>query len=129
LRVSFAAFSQGDVPGALAGLDPDVEVHSAPEVGNPGDFHGHDGFIQWAAQWVEAWDQFHQELLGVELLEHDVAIVDSHQVASGAGSGIAVERDVYWAIELRGTRATRLHLYGDRAEAVAAAESFRAEAD
>lgn len=127
MEAAFAAFAAGDMEGATAAMHPDVEIHAAPEAGNPGDFRGSEGFGRWARLWLDAWDEFRQQVVGVEMLEADVAVIDARQIASGAGSGVAVERDVYWAIEFRDGRARRVHLYANREQAVAAAERFRAE--
>ena len=39
-----------------------------------------------------------------------IVLVDSHQVARGAGSGIEVEMDVFWLFEVADGKVRRMHL-------------------
>jgi ketosteroid isomerase-like protein len=127
-RVGFEAYDAGDYGTLTELLDPDVEVHADSELINGGDFHGHQGFMRWNAQWTEAWGEFRNEPRSVEAVGERFILADVHQVARGAGSGVDVEMDVCWAIEVEDGKVRRMHIYVSRDRAVSAIERWRAEA-
>ncbi len=126
-RVGFEAYDAGDYGTLIELLNPDVEVHADSELINGGDFHGHQGFTRWNAQWIDAWGEFRNELRSVEAVGERFILVEAHQVARGAGSGVDVEMDVYWAIEVVGGQVRRMHIYVTRERATSAIERWRAE--
>src|SRR6476620_5285406 len=99
-RRGFDAYNSGDSESLLALLHRDEELLADHELLNSGTFIGHDGFMQWSAEGLAAWEEFSVDANAVEPVGDHVLRVDSHQVARGAGSGIRVERDVYWALEV-----------------------------
>jgi ketosteroid isomerase-like protein len=119
-REGFDAFNRGDVDAVLAMLDPEVEVFAAPEFPNSGTFHGHDGYLRWIGDWLEAWDRFVIEVLEIEPVGDDHVVSLVHQRGRGRGSGIEVAQDVAFMWKVRDGRAVRLHLYPDRDAAMAA---------
>jgi ketosteroid isomerase-like protein len=126
-RVGFEAYDAGDYGRLIELLVPDVEVHADSELINGGDFHGHQGFMRWNAQWIDAWGEFRNELRSVEAVGERFILVEAHQVARGAGSGVDVEMDVSWAIEVVGGQVRRMHIYVSRDRAISAIECWRAE--
>jgi ketosteroid isomerase-like protein len=120
VRRGMEAFNRGDLPAILAMLDDDVEVFSHPDTGNPGTYRGRDGYLEWAASWLEAWDDFRVEVREVEALDDEHVIAVTDQFGRGKGSGVEVgRRGVTFAFTLREGRATRLGLYLDREAALA----------
>ena len=126
-RAGFEAYDAGDYGTLTELLDPDVEVHADSELINGGDFHGHQGFMHWNAQWTEAWGEFRNEPRSVEAVGERFILADVHQVARGAGSGVNVEMDVCWAIEVVDGHVRRMHIYVSRDRAVSAIERWRTE--
>jgi ketosteroid isomerase-like protein len=122
-RAGFEAFNRGDVEGVLELLAPDVEVHSVAEVGEEGTYHGHQGYIEWTTIWLDAWSEFHIELLEIEVVDDENVLVHSRQRGRGKGSGVEVEQNGIYLFTVKGGLATRLHLYADRDAALAAARS------
>jgi ketosteroid isomerase-like protein len=127
VRAGFEAFNAGDIAAVLELLDPEIEVFTAPGLINAGTFHGHAGFLEWAQGWLEAWESTVNEIERLHPIGEDRVVVEAHQRARGAGSGIDVEMDNTWLFEIRNGKATRLHLYDDREEAFAAAERLSHE--
>jgi len=123
----FDAYNAGDNEGLAALLHPDVELHADDELLNSGDFRGREGFSQWSADWLEAWEEFRVDATALEAFGDHCILVDSHQVARGAGSGIDVEMDVFWAFEAEGGTVRRMHIYASRERALEAIERWRAE--
>jgi ketosteroid isomerase-like protein len=119
-RRGFDAYNAGDYEAVVELLHPDVELHADHELLNRGSFTGHDGFMQWSAEWLEAWDEFRVEANELETIGDHYVLVDAHQVATGAGSGIAVEMDIFWAFETEGGKLRRMHLYATRERALEA---------
>jgi ketosteroid isomerase-like protein len=126
-RRGFEAYNAGDYDGVMALLHPDVELYADDELLNGGSFRGHDGFMQWSAEWLEAWDEFRIDARAIETFGERAILVDTHQVARGAGSGIDVEMDVFWAFEAEDGKLRRMHLYAARQRALDAIERWRAE--
>jgi ketosteroid isomerase-like protein len=118
VRRGHTAYETGDVEAVGEILDPELIVFAPPDVGNPGTFHGPEGFAQWAGHWNEAWEDFSQELTGVEAIGERHAIADVHQTARGRASGVELEQDASYVYEVRGGRAVYLAIYLDRERAV-----------
>jgi ketosteroid isomerase-like protein len=126
-RLGFDAYDAGDFETLRQLLHPDLELHADGDLINSGDFHGHEEFFRWNAQWSEAWGEFRNEPRSVEALGDRHIVAEVHQVARGAGSGVGVEMDVCWALEVDGGKVRRMHIYTDRERALAAVERWRAE--
>jgi ketosteroid isomerase-like protein len=126
-RRGFEAYNASDYESLGALLHSEVELHADDELLNSGDFRGPEGFLHWSAEWEEAWEEFHVEASTVETLGDHCILVDSHQVARGAGSGIDVEMDVFWALEADEGKVRRMHIYATRERALAAIRRWRAE--
>ena len=126
-RRGFEAYNSGDYEAVISLLHPDVELLADHELLNSGSFTGHEGFTQWSAEWLEAWDEFRVDVNDLETIGDHFVLVDAHQVATGAGSGIAVEMDIFWAFETEGGQLRRMHLYAKRERALDAIERWRVE--
>jgi ketosteroid isomerase-like protein len=119
----FEAIALEDLPTILELLDPAVEVrdHDLPDA-DP--YHGHDGFLRWAANWEESFDETTFEV--EELTESGGRVLSIvRMVARGRGSGLELERrdGIVW--RLHDGSVTRLDYYGsaDLARDAAAAPS------
>jgi ketosteroid isomerase-like protein len=124
LLAGWRAFEAGDVPAVLEYFDPEVEVFAPPEAGNPGTFHGHEGFLRWVGHWYEAWEDFSQEIVDVEPFGERCVIADVRQVARGRSAGLELERTVSYVYELRDGKVVYMALFVD-ADAARGAASER----
>ena len=88
---------------------------------NTGTYRGHDGYLAMIGAWGEAWGSVTAEIIGAEEVPDDHLLVEIHQRAVGAGSGVPVEMTLYWLFEFGGGEVVRFHMYADREAAVAAA--------
>jgi ketosteroid isomerase-like protein len=122
-REGLEAFQRGDVETFLSLLDPDVEIFSPPELPNPAQFRGRDGYLPWASQWLDAWETFELEAEGLEPVGEHHVLMTTVQRGIGKGSGVEVEMRVYYMAEYRNGLATRVHLYADREKAMKAARA------
>jgi ketosteroid isomerase-like protein len=115
------AFEEGGAEAVLPYLDPEIEVHASADVGNPGTFHGRDEWRNWVGHWFDAWDQFDQEVVGVEAVGERSVIADVVQRARGRSTGVELERTVSYVYELRDGKVVYLGLFADTETARAAA--------
>lgn len=120
LRTGIGAFNRGDSEAVAAMLDPAVECHVAPGLGNPGTWHGIDGYLEMTETWGEAFTSERSEIVSTEMPDDHHLIAEIRQRAYGAGSGVPVEMTIFYLLEVRDGRAVRLHIYGDREAALAA---------
>jgi len=127
VRAWLEAWGRGEAEVVMAGMDPAVEIHSSREVGNEGTYHGHAGYRTWESRWMEAWEDFHNEILRVAPVGRRHVVVDVRQCGTGRGSGVEVDREVSMLCEISDGRLLRFHLYAthERALAVASAADRR----
>lgn len=113
VRDGLDAFRRGDGDAVLAFFSEDVEIYSPPEAGNAGTFHGHDGYEQWLAQWLEAWEGFEVEAQRIEPVGERHVVAETFQTARGRGSGVPVEQRMSYVFDLRGGKVVAFQLYPD----------------
>lgn len=117
LRLLDAA-ERGDLPAALACLDPELEwiPHRAA---TEGAYHGHDGYASFVADTNESFEVFepHFELrdLGEQVLAWGTISV------RGASSGIEIEVPVGGIFDFRSGRIARWQDFGSKQKALQAA--------
>jgi ketosteroid isomerase-like protein len=126
VRDGLAAFQRGDIEAFLEFLDPKVEIVSPADLPNPVRTTGREGYVQWVGPWLEAWERFTVEAHGFEPVGERHVLIELVQHGVGKGSGIEVEMPVIYMIEVGDGKATRLHLYADREQAIRAAEAGEA---
>ena len=121
LRDAFQVFEREGAEGLLRFAHPDLEIYTEPGLVNTGTYHGHDEFLMWSAQWMDAWENFHNEPKEFIEVGDSIVVVPLVQSATGKGSGIEVEMELIYLVEMREAKASRLHLYAtkDRALEVA----------
>ena len=115
------AWGRGDTEAVMDALDPAVEIHSPQEVGNAGTFRGVAGYREWEGLWMEAWEDFQNEILRAEPVGQRHVVVDARQRGRGRGSGVEVDREVSMLCEIRGGRLVRFHIYSTHERALAVA--------
>jgi ketosteroid isomerase-like protein len=126
LRSGIDAYNRGDVAAIVALFDPEVECYVAPGLGNPGTWHGLDGFAEMVQGWREAFAEDRSTVVGTSMPDDHHLIAEMHQTAVGSISGVPVEMTNFYLLEVRDGRAVRFHIYGDRAAALAAASGRQA---
>jgi ketosteroid isomerase-like protein len=115
------AWGRGDAEAVVDALDPAVEIHAPPEVGNTGTFRGVAGYREWEGLWMEAWEDFQNEILRAEPVGRRHVVVDARQRATGRGSGVEVDREVSMLCEIRDGSMVRFHIYPTHERALAVA--------
>jgi ketosteroid isomerase-like protein len=114
------AFNRGDVEAVLALAATDVEVYAPPDSPNPGRYLGHEGYVKWSEQWLEAWETFTLDVLEVEAVDdrHVVAVVRQHGRGRLSGLDLTMEAVHLYEIDEEG-KVVRFQLHDDRERALA----------
>ena len=99
-RQAIDAYNRGDHEAVLGFVADDAEVFSSPDLPNAGTFHGHAGYLEWTAQWVEAWDEFRVEVRDVEPVDDRHVLITVRQFGRGALSGIEIEMTTVMLFEI-----------------------------
>lgn len=128
-RAGYEAFQRSDLEGVLALTDPDVEIHLPTTLPNSGTFRGHEGYITWIGQWLDAWEDFRIEVLAMEPVGERHVVTTIHQSAVGRGSGIPVEMDIAYMSDIREGKVAALQMYQSREEAIRIAREREGDAD
>jgi ketosteroid isomerase-like protein len=125
-RRAWDAYGSGDMEAVLALADPEIEIYMPSDLPNSGTFQGHDGYLTWIGNWLEAWEDFSIDVRAMEPVGDRHVVSAAHQSAVGKGSGVPVEMDVAYVAEIRDEKIAALQLYITREEAIAVAESREA---
>jgi ketosteroid isomerase-like protein len=126
VRALFERFNEtGEMDFSLA--DPELELHSRPDVPDSTVWRGIDGVRGFFARTAESFDPIRWEPL--EFVEHGMhVVVRAHIVAYGATSGAPVEIDEFQLWTFRDALLVRLQAFPTIEEAYATAEELdRAE--
>jgi uncharacterized protein len=120
VREAYEAFAQGDLGAVLNAFDPDVVSYTAPPLPDPAEYHGREGVLEWIGNWTEGFDEFALEADEyIDAGDHVVAGVN--QRATGAASGVPVERRTWLLHTVRNGQVVRIGVYATKSEALEAA--------
>jgi ketosteroid isomerase-like protein len=128
-RAGYEAFQSSDLETVLGLTDPEVEIYLPPTLPNSGKFKGHDGYLTWLGRWLEAWDDFQIEVREMEPVGDRHVVTTIHQSGIGRGSGIPVEMDVAYMLDIRDGKVAALQMYLSRDDAISVAEQRERPAD
>jgi ketosteroid isomerase-like protein len=117
IRRGFDLYAAGDVEGVLELYDPEVVV-TAPEFMNPGPFHGHAGYLEWADRWNEAWESLEFEVGEIVPAGERHVVADVLVRGRGSSSGVPAELRAAWMFEMREGRALYLEVLTTREAAL-----------
>jgi ketosteroid isomerase-like protein len=99
-------------------IDEDVVIVDH-DILDAGEYRGWDGFMRWIQDFSAAWADF--TLAPEEYLDAgNRAIVFFRIKATGAGSGVTVERQDAMVCEMRDVKAVRIDYYNSREQALKA---------
>jgi ketosteroid isomerase-like protein len=117
VRASHEAFDQADPARAFAHVHPELVTTRVDPDGAM--FHGHEGFLQALAEWVEdfeEWSYSSDEYIDAG----DRVVVRVHQSGRGQASGVQVEADFWFVYTMAERQITRLDIYANREQALEA---------
>lgn len=116
---TYASFSEGDLTTVLQQLDPEVVSYTAPPL-DRAEHRGHEGFLEWCENWMSAFEEFTMEVEG-HLEVGEAVILQVRQRATGAASGVPVERTFWFLHRFSAGRITRISIHATEEQALEAA--------
>jgi uncharacterized protein len=120
VRAIYERFRAGDVEGALALQDPEVEVYDRPEAPDPQVYRGHQGVLRSLGVSRAAFEGL--DLVPEEFLDAgDQVVVVFRFQGTGRESGIPVDERLAHLWTIRDGRAVRMTVHSGRDEALSAA--------
>jgi ketosteroid isomerase-like protein len=120
IREGMEAFNRGDLDALVEIFDEELESRVGPGLANSGTWRGREGFAEMVTTWGEAFGTQTNTIVRFTHPDEDHVIVEVHQAAVGAVSGVPVEMTAFYLFEIRRGRAVRLHMYGDYESALSA---------
>lgn len=125
VKRAFAAFSRGDWTACLAEVHPEIEWHITFQLPDlPPEkkvFRGHDEVRTLFDNLSEAWDELTLELLEVLHEDDDGQILKVRFAGRSGGSGIEVDRVLFYVHDVRDGLMVRQRPFDTAEEAFAAA--------
>jgi uncharacterized protein len=120
VQAIYERFRAGDLEGALALQDPEVEVRDRPEAPDPQVYRGHEGVLRALGVSQAAFDEL--DLVPEEFLEAgDRVVVVLRFQGTGRESGVPVDERLAHLWTVREGRAVRMTVHSGREEALSAA--------
>jgi ketosteroid isomerase-like protein len=115
----YEARDAGDAEGALACFHPEVVLDATVRM-DSGIVHGREELGRIIGEWVEAFDEWREEIREIRDLGSQVYVVAT-QRGRAKGTGVEVESRYALLYEVEGGQITRMAMFSGEAEALAAA--------
>jgi uncharacterized protein len=120
VRDAFARWNSRDHESLLAQIDPDVEiVVASAQITGGQPYRGHDGYREWIETMEDSFDLWE---IFPEVFEErgDAVLVLGHMHLRGRGSGVELEQETGWIVNVRDGKMTRFQAFLSHEEARAA---------
>ena len=114
-----AAYLSGDEPTLRTLVAPDVVISTRPDQPDVRDYHGHEGLLSMAADWLEAWDE---HVFEAERITDrgDVVFVQTRESGRGRASGVPMKLESTFVYTLSRGKVTALQIFSSEREALKA---------
>jgi ketosteroid isomerase-like protein len=119
VRRGFEAWDRGEYDAALGYFSPEVEIDASERILNPATYRGIDGARRFRDEIADTWGEFHVEIEDM-LSAGDEIVVLVRSSGRGRASGAEAESRAAWVVAVSDDKVTRLRLYRDRSQALAA---------
>ena len=117
VREAWAAFARNDVEAALALIHPDAIVVPFGAAMEGRSYSGHDGVRDWFLNDIgSSWRQFEAEAREFRRVG-DKLVVYGRWHARGRDSGVGLEVDATWVVEIRDGKIAYWQTFTDQNEA------------
>jgi uncharacterized protein len=118
VRGGFDAFQQGNLSGLLDLMADDLVTYRADP--DNATYHGKEGFLNATADWTEDFSEW--SVIPEEFIDAGAfVLVRVRQMARGEASGIPVEGEFWFVLEMRDKSVAKLSFYIRRDAALEAA--------
>ena len=119
VRRWWEAWNADDFGRGMALMDDGLVTRRLPPMPDPGIWHGPEGLLDVAAEWVETFDEF--AMTGDDFVDAGERVVAVLRVyARGRQSGVEVERLDGAVYTMRDGKCVRLDYYGSKEQALEA---------
>jgi ketosteroid isomerase-like protein len=122
VQAAFDAYLRGDEPAMFELAAPDIIVTQFPDQVDVRDYHGHEGLRHVMTDWIDTWDDWSIEMLGVREI-HGLVFVTALQRGRGKGSGAPIQSEVTLVFTVRQGRIARWKMFRSEQEALDAVAS------
>jgi ketosteroid isomerase-like protein len=117
VRACFEAYERGDFEAMLA--DADAGIVTRRQEPDAAEWHGHDGFLQAYADWIEGFDQFSLTLTDAVAPDETHVVARTYQRAVGSESGVPIEGTFWMVFTLAGEKIVLVEIHASEAGAFA----------
>jgi ketosteroid isomerase-like protein len=117
LKDAYEALNRGDIPQALDALAADAQWSEHSDLPEAATYRGRDVIRAFLEDYLESWDEFHQETEELIPGGNKVAVL-LHLSARGKGSGIEVAARYAHVWTMRDGKGVRVDAYADREQAL-----------
>ncbi len=120
VRDAFERWNRREHESLLEDIDPEVVINVASAQLSGGQpYRGHDGYREWTATMEESFEvwQIRPEVFRER---GDKVVVLGHMHLRGRGSGVELDQQTGWLIEVRNGKMTRFQSFLSHEEALAA---------
>jgi ketosteroid isomerase-like protein len=125
-RRGFATWEQGDFGAHLRLIHEDVVCCRVAPLINPKTYHGLDGYLEFASDWIEPYEVF--EFQPSEYIDAgDRVVVEVPVQGRLAGSDHAMKGMFWFLFTLHDGKVVRIEIFGERDQALEAAGLSEAE--
>jgi ketosteroid isomerase-like protein len=125
VRDAFAEWNAGEREAFLENVDPDVEISvSSLKVTGEAPYRGYDGYWQWIEAMEESFEVWELHPQTFEVRDDSVLALGTMHLR-GRGSGVELDQETGWIVDVRDERMTRLRSFLSHDEARAVFERER----
>jgi uncharacterized protein len=120
VRDAFDRWNRREHESLLGDIDPEVVIAVASaEISGGGPYRGHDGYREWTATMEESFEvwQIHPEVFRER---GDKVVVLGRMHLRGRGSGLELDQESGWVVDVRDGKMTRFQAFLNHEEALAA---------
>jgi ketosteroid isomerase-like protein len=120
VRAAFEQWNTGAREALLEQIDPDIEINvQSSQISGGAPYRGHEGYREWIAAMEESFEVWQ---LHLETFEErgDTVVVLGRMHLRGRGSGVELDQETGWIVDLRNGKMCRFRSFLSHAEALAA---------
>lgn len=117
VQAAIDAYFRGDEPAMFELAAPDIIVTQFPDQLDVRDYHGHEGLRYVMSDWIDTWDNWSIEMLGVREID-GLVFVTAIQRGRGKGSGVPIQSEVTLVFTVRQGVIVRWQMFRSEREAL-----------
>jgi ketosteroid isomerase-like protein len=119
VRDAFERWNTGDRESLLEDIHPEVEIRApSSQISGRESYLGHDGYREWLATMEESFEvwRVHPESFDER---GDTVVILGHMHLRGRGSGLELDQETGWLVDVREGKMTRFQAFLSHEETLA----------